>query len=251
MEKISKILITGASKGLGREAAFWFAKKKYKLVLAGRNQNDLIKLIEKLPHKNLHTYLKIDLQKPSNLSQINVQNKIFKGLRIIIHCAGGGLGLKNPLLSNSDFNDLLNLNFLSSVEINRKFYPILKNKNSKIIHIGSIASYEAVGSVGYNCSKSIISAYVKSLGKILIKDKIIITGIMPGGFIGYKNAMWRLKKKNFNAYNNFIKTRLPAKKMFKSKDLMPILNTLCTQNIDMLAGNMIAMDAGEGVSYNS
>ena len=98
-------------------------------------------------------------------------------------------------MSYEKFIKLINLNFLSSVEINNKFIPILKNKNSKIVHIGSIASYEAVGSVGYNCAKSLITSYVRSIGRILIKKKIIVTGIMPGGFIGYKNAMWRLKKK--------------------------------------------------------
>ena len=125
----------------------------------------------------------------------------------------------------------------------------MKNKNSKIIHIGSIASYEAVGSLGYNCSKALISAYVRTLGRELIKKKIIVTGIMPGGFIGYKNAMWRLKNKNSNAYSKFIKTRLPAGKMFKAKDLMPIIDTICNKHVPMLSGSLIVMDAGEGKAY--
>ena len=154
-------------------------------------------------------------------------------------------------MSYEKFIKLINLNFLSSVEINNKFIPILKNKNSKIVHIGSIASYEAVGSVGYNCAKSLITSYVRSIGRILIKKKIIVTGIMPGGFIGYKNAMWRLKKKNIKAYKKFINTRLPAKKMHKSKDLMPMLDTICLSNVNMLSGSTIIMDAGEGKSYNN
>ena len=72
---------------------------------------------------------------------------------------------------------------------------------------------------------------------------------MPGGFIGYKNAMWRLKKKNIKAYNKFIDSRLPAKKMYKSKDLMPMLDTICLSNVNMLSGSTIIMDAGEGKSY--
>ena len=38
---MKKILITGATKGLGREAAMWFAKKKQSLILVGRNEKEL------------------------------------------------------------------------------------------------------------------------------------------------------------------------------------------------------------------
>ena len=246
---MSKILITGATKGLGRELALWFAKKNFKLILVGRKEKDLKQLIKKLHNKKNHNSLCLDLQKPDQINQINIKQKIFKGLDKIIHCAGGGLGIKNPYLSYDDFIKLLNINFLSSVQLNNKFIPILKKKGGRIIHIGSIASYEAVGSVGYNCSKSILLSYVRSLGRLLIKDKIILTGILPGGFIGHKNAMWRLKKKNITAYKKFIKNRLPAQKMNSSKDLLPIIDMMCNSNISMLSSNMIVMDAGEGKSY--
>ena len=246
---MSKILITGSTKGLGYESALWFAKKKNKLILVGRDENNLKKIISKLPFKKNHRYICLDLQKPNQIKKIDAKNKMFTGLKTIIHCAGGGLGLKEAMISYENFLKLINLNFLSSVELNNKFIPIMKNKNSKIIHIGSIASYEAVGSLGYNCSKALISAYVRTLGRELIKKKIIVTGIMPGGFIGYKNAMWRLKNKNSNAYSKFIKTRLPAGKMFKAKDLMPIIDTICNKHVPMLSGSLIVMDAGEGKAY--
>ncbi len=246
---MSKILITGSTKGLGYESALWFAKKKSNLILVGRDENDLKKTLLKLPFKKNHRYICLDLQNPDQIKKIDPKNKMFRGLSAIIHCAGGGLGLKEPMISYENFLKLINLNFLSAVELNNKFIPIMKNKNSKIIHIGSIASYEAVGSLGYNCSKALISAYVRTLGRELIKNKIIVTGIMPGGFIGYKNAMWRLKKKNSNAYAKFIKTRLPARKMFKAKDLMPIIDTICNKQVPMLSGSLIVMDAGEGKAY--
>jgi short-subunit dehydrogenase len=246
---MNKILITGATKGLGRETAVWFAKKKFKLILVGRNEEDLKKLLNQLQHKKNHNILCLDLQKPEQINKINIKQKMFAGLDRIIHCAGGGLGIKSPFLNYDDFLTLLNLNFLSAVEINNKFMPILKKKESRIIHIGSIASFEAVGSVGYNCAKSILLAYVRSVGRLMIKNKITVTGILPGGFIGYKNAMWRLKKRNLTAYNKFIKSRLPSQKMYNSKDLIPMIDMMCSSNISMLSSNMVVMDGGEGKSY--
>ena len=39
--------------------------------------------------------------------------------------------------------------------------------------------------------------------------------------------------------------------MHKSKDLMPMLDTICLSNVNMLSGSTIVMDAGEGKSYNN
>ena len=64
-----------------------------------------------------------------------------------------------------------------------------KSHSLKLIHVGSIASREAVASVGYNVAKSALATYVKSLGRELYKDKVIVTGILPGGFIAKGNAM--------------------------------------------------------------
>ena len=50
-------------------------------------------------------------------------------------------------------------------------------KNSSIIMIGSTASVQAIGSVGYNTIKHSILAYVKSLAINCLKDKIFIYGI--------------------------------------------------------------------------
>ena len=59
--------------------------------------------------------------------------------------------------------------------------------------------------------KSALAAYVRSLGRECIKDKIIVTGILPGGFIAPGNAMERFKNKNLKEYKKFIKKRLPRK----------------------------------------
>jgi short-subunit dehydrogenase len=55
--------------------------------------------------------------------------KFFKNkIHIIIHCAGGGLGLKETDINSSDLLKLLNLNILSSIELNRLLIPSMKKK---------------------------------------------------------------------------------------------------------------------------
>ena len=124
-----------------------------------------------------------------------------------------------------------------------------KSKHLKLVHVGSIASYEAVGSVGYNTSKSALSAYVRSLGRELYSKNVVVTGIMPGGFVAPNNAMHRLKNKNLKVYNRFIRDRLPRKKMGTVDEILPMLLFLCSDLSSMMGGCMIPIDAGEGKSY--
>lgn len=244
-----KILITGATKGLGKEAAIFFASKGYSLILAGRCEKKLSRLIAGLKNKKKHISLLLDLQDIKQIENLKI-DKRFLNLHCILHCAGGGLGIKNVNPKSHEFTKVLNVNALSLIQINNKLFQILKKNRGTIVHVGSIASYEAVGSLAYNCAKALLAAYVRTAGREMIKKRIIITGILPGGFIGHNNAMSRLKKNNKKAYNEFINKRLPAQKMFKTSDLMPMIEMMCLKKLYMLAGNLVSMDAGEGKTYS-
>ena len=98
-------------------------------------------------------------------------------------------------------------------ELSKTLKNYLTKDKSFILHIGSTASVEAIGSVGYNTVKTSLVAYVKSLAINLIKDNIFVTGLLPGAFEAKDNSFARLKKKNLKAYKNFINKRLPRKKV--------------------------------------
>ena len=248
---MKKIIIIGASKGLGQAAAFWFAKLNYKIVLLSRSFSGLEKVRKKCKNSEIHASFEIDLLDIDTVEKtIKKATRFLKGVDVVLHAAGGGLGLKESLISSKDFQKLLNLNILSAVEINRLIIPgMKKNKKGNIIHIGSIASYESVGSVGYNSAKAAISAYVRTLGNELSAHNIIMTGVLPGGFIAPQNAMHKLKTKNKKIYNDFIKNRLPRKKMGTINEIMPMIQFLASSNAGMMCGCLIPMDGAEGKSY--
>ena len=173
-----------------------------------------------------------------------------KKIDIIIHCLGGGLGLKNPLLNDREFLKLHQTNIGIAAEINRLLKNQLSKDKSFILHIGSIASVEAIGSVGYNTVKTSLVAYVKSLAINLIKDNVIVTGLLPGAFEAKDNAFERLKKKNYKVYKNFIKKRIPGKKIRNAEEFLPLINLLCSSEGEILAGSSISADACESRAYN-
>ena len=247
--KNKKILITGSTNGLGLVCAKNFINKKAIVYLCGRKKNNLISLKNQQSNK-IYSFCGDLLIKKNFLRFIQDVKKKMNKIDIIIHCLGGGLGLKNPLLNDKEFFKLHQTNIGIAAEINRLLKKKLSKDKSFILHIGSTASIEAVGSVGYNTIKTSLVAYVKSLAINLIKDNVVVTGLLPGAFEAKGNAFARMKKKNYRAYKNFIKKRLPRKIIGNAEEFLPLINLLCSPEGSILAGSSISADACETKAYN-
>lgn len=222
------VLITGASRGLGLIAADAFEKDGWEVFRFDSKRLDFL---------NMPAYW---------------QHGIPEDLDAIIHCAGGGLGLRGPYLPAQDFYKLFMTNLGGAAEVNRIFAPVMQaRRTGYIVHVCSIASGEAIGSVGYNTVKAALSAYVRSLGRTLAPYGVVVTGIAPGGFRAPGNAMERLEVNNPEAYEDFVSKRLPRGKMGEADEIVPLLKFLCSPAASMMAGSVVAIDAGEGHYYSS
>jgi 3-oxoacyl-[acyl-carrier protein] reductase len=246
-----RIIVTGASRGLGSIACEALAKRGAKIAMLSRSKKEMDNLKNRLKNPSSHISIKVDLLRNNAIKlAIKKAKKFLKQIDIVLHVAGGGFGLKEKLIKNEDLKMLLQINLGAAAEINRLVVGgKTKSQFLKLVHIGSIASNEAVASVGYNVSKSALATYVRSLGRELYKSKVIVTGILPGGFIAPGNAMDRLRKKNIKDYKKFIKTRLPRGLMGAADEILPVLLFLCSKHSSMMGGCLVPIDAGEGKAY--
>ena len=223
--KAKRILVTGASRGLGKVAAQAFSADGNTVIPFTRQDCDYLHLDRwngALPHD----------------------------LDVVLHCAGGGLGLREPFISAKSFYDLFQVNLGGAAEINRLVIPDMQaRRKGNIVHVCSIASGAAVGSVGYNTLKSALAAYVRSLGRELAPFGVVVAGISPGGFSAPDNAMVRLREANPAAWLDFVKNRLPRGVMGQAQELIPLLKFLCSDEASMMGGCVVPVDAGEGHYY--
>ena len=246
-----RIFITGASKGLGATCFHELAKRGAKLVISGRTQKNLEDLLSDTKEPDSHLAISSDLSEESNVHEF-VQKGIefLGGVDIIIHALGGGYGFSDPLLSWKQIDLLHKVNIYAGAEINRLALPkMIENLSGTVIHVGSIASQEAVGSVGYNTVKAGLAAYVRSLGREMASSGIVVTGILPGGFTAPGNAMVRLQKNKPKIYDSFVEKRLPRKRMGSVTEIVPLILLLASDAGSMMSGCCVPIDAGEGISY--
>lgn len=249
--KNKRVLITGASKGLGSVCAKKFADKGARLVIAGRNVEALEELRQTFPNPKNHRAFAGDLIFPQNCQDlVNQALGFLGGFDFIIHVAGGGYGFSDPLLSWEQFDKLLKINVSCAIEINKLVLPeMIKNNYGRVVHVGSIAGQEATGSVGYNTVKAALSGYVRSLGREIAGKGVVVTGILPGAFYAPKNAWKRLEENKPEVVKRFIKDNLPRGKIAGAEEIVPLILFLVSDSASMMSGSCVPIDAGEGKAF--
>ena len=115
-----RIIVTGASRGLGAMACKALAERGAKLVMISRSKKEMDSLKKSLKNPNNHLSISVDLLNNNKISTAIKKAKIFlKHVDIVLHVAGGGFGLKDKLIKNQDLKTLLQINIGAAAEINR------------------------------------------------------------------------------------------------------------------------------------
>jgi 3-oxoacyl-[acyl-carrier protein] reductase len=202
-------------------------------------------------HAADHLGIGVDLTDGAALEKAVHEAEAFLGrIDVVLHVAGGGLGLREPLICSGDLLKLFSLNVAAAAEINRLVAPIMMERGrGNLVHVGSVASGEAVASVGYNTVKAGLAAYVRSLGNHLAAHGVVVTGILPGGFNAPGNSWQRLKADKPDVIDRFIAERLPRGRLAEAGELVPLIAFLCSDAAGMMGGCLVPIDAGEGKTY--
>jgi len=246
------VLVTGASRGLGCPCAEYFERCGSQLIITGRTIDKLENLKSSFRSPGDHLAFSGDLLIESVIHTLVEKIKNTYGhVDIIVHSQGGGYGFREPLLSWEQFNMLHKLNVASGAEINRLLIPnMMEQKSGNVIHVCSVASQEAVGSVGYNTVKVALAAYVRSLGREIASTGVVVSGILPGAFYGPDNVWRRHEDSRPEMVQQFIEERLPRKYIAESDEIIPLISFLASSDASMMGGSCVPIDAGEGKGYN-
>ena len=249
--KDKRVLITGASKGLGWVCAGELARLGARLVCSGRNPDKLEELYNSFTNPDQHMIFAGDLIDPKVIDELVRRGKKFLGgFDILLHILGGGYGFRDPLLTWEQLNTLHKVNIGAAAEINRLTVPdMAQSKSAYIVHVCSISSQEATASVGYNTVKASLAGYVRSLGRELASTGVVVTGVMPGAFYAPRNSWRRLESDKPEVVEKFIEDNLPRKQIADAEEIVPLILFLATEAASMMSGSCVPIDAGEGKAY--
>ena len=179
----SRILITGASQGIGKSLAELAAARGGNVLAVARSENLLQELAEQVRSKGgkLHT-LQADITDPADRQKmVDAAINSMGGLDILINNAGIGATGHFADVSPERMRKIMEVNFFGLTETTRVFLPLLQKGNrSAIVNISSIAGKRGIPARSeYSASKFAVQGFSEALRAELAKDGIDVLVVCP------------------------------------------------------------------------
>ena len=178
--KNKKVLITGATGGIGNSIVKKFDELGAKIFASGTNEKKLDILKKDYPNIIPGKFKLDDHDEIENF--VDEAHKKLEGLDILVNNAGITLDNISIRLSQENWKKVLDINLTSSFLMSKfAIKKMLKNKYGKIINITSIVGHTGnLGQANYAASKAGITAFSKSLAIEYAKKNINVNCVSPG-----------------------------------------------------------------------
>lgn len=179
--KNSVVIITGATSGIGESAAWLFAEKGAKVVLAARTESKLDKLRKQLGDDTLAVACDVrDRAQVKNL--IGKTAEKFGRVDILINSAGVGCAGTIENVKDANARSVMELNVLGPLITMQQVIPVMKeNGGGLIMNVSSMITKTCTkGSGAYRASKCALDALSEAARVELRKHNIRVTTVYPG-----------------------------------------------------------------------
>jgi short-subunit dehydrogenase len=230
------VVITGASKGIGKAIAQQFAAAGAKLFLCARNAGPLTATVNELkalyPNASFQSFT-ADLSVQQQVEDFASFCLSHGTPDVIINNAGsyvpGNIIDETP----GTLESMLSVNLLSAYHLTRKLLPsMIQNKHGHIFNMCSIAGLKAYpGGGSYSISKFALNGFNQNLRQELMPHGIKVTGIFPGAVLtdswgDYDNTTKRIMEPSDIATMVYAATQLSAQAVVEDIVIRPLLGDL-------------------------
>ena len=236
--KEKKILITGATGGIGKALVKKFVSLEGNVLATGTKIEKLKALKEEFPNI---TILKFDISEHSKIEEFieNVSSQLV-GLDVLVNNAGINMDNLSLRMKDEEWKKVIDINLGSTFFLCKyAIKKMLKNKYGRIVNITSIVGHTGnLGQSNYSASKAAIVGMSKSLAIEYAKKNITINCVSPG-FI--KSTMTDKIVENIKAV---LTSRIPMSKLGTGEDVSNTVAFLSSDAASYITGQTIHVNGG-------
>ena len=235
MSKI--VLVTGASRGIGLEAAKHFSREGYKVIGSSRGDFNLGELIG----DESAISVQLDL-----MSKESIQN-LFADLKsenllpsVLVNNAGITKDQLFLRMKDEDWDDVIETNLNGLFRVTKAFIkPMVKNKFGRVINISSVSGLMGnSGQVNYSSSKSAMVGFSRSLAKEL-GSRNITSNVVAPGFIETDMTTFLNDDEKVEVSKN-----IPMRRFGTVEDVAKCIVFLASDEANYITGQTISVDGG-------
>ncbi len=236
--KNKKILITGASGGIGKELVKKFVSLGGEVLGSGTNTEKLDSIKKQFPSIKVK---KFDISDHSRIEEFidNVSLEL-GGLDILINNAGVNKDNLSLRMKDEEWKKVIDINLTSTFLLSKhSIKKMLKTKFGRIVNITSVVGHTGnLGQSNYSASKSGIIGMSKSLAIEYAKKNITINCVSPGFIISDMTMNIAEKVKLY------LTSRIPMGKLGTGEDVSNCVAFLSSDQASYITGETMHVNGG-------
>lgn len=241
MSKVA--LITGATRGIGKQIALTLSKEGYDIALNFRKENDELSNIKTQIESNGVKCLTIqgDISSFEDCEKIVKQTiETFEKIDILVNNAGITKDMLLARMKEEDFRQVIDINLVGTFNMTKNVISyMMKARQGRIINISSVVGISGnAGQSNYSASKAGIIGFTKSLAKELGSRNILVNAVAPG-FI--ETSMTEVLK---DEVKDEIAKSIPLKRMGTPEDVANVVKFLASGDSSYITGQVLQVDGG-------
>lgn len=236
-------LITGATRGIGKQISITLAKQGYNIALNYRKENEELentkKEIEKIGVQILAVKGDVaNFEDCENFVKQVIER--FGQIDVLVNNAGITKDMLLMRMKKEDFEQVIDTNLVGTFNVTKNVVPyMMKARSGRIINISSVVGISGnAGQTNYSASKAGIIGFTKSLAKEIASRNILVNAVAPG-FI--ETNMTDVLKDDVKQE---IAKNIPLKRMGTAQDVANVVKFLASDDSSYITGQVINVDGG-------
>ena len=246
-------LVTGGSRGLGRQAALSLAAEGVNVAICGRSRDTLDRTVAELEGLGVSAVgVEADVSAAEDIEPLYRSVTASLGEIDILVNNVGGVRVREDIMGTSleDFRATFDLNLFGGYHLMQLAIPHMKRQKwGRVVNIVSIWGREYGGNIGYMSAKAAVIAATKHAGVTLAKDGVLVNSIAPGS-ISHAQGTWeRFQDENSpEVVADFIERNLPMGKFGWPEPVGDLVAFLASERAGLITGACIVVDGGQSYS---
>lgn len=236
---MNDVLVTGASRGIGKAIALYLAENGYNLVLhCSKNAERLNDLKSEIESKGVKARaLAFDISNRAEAEKVLLDdietNGVYYGIVL-----NAGIAIDNPFpaMEDNEWDKVLDTNLGGFYNVIRPIIiPLIQAKKGRIVVMSSISGQCGNrGQVNYSASKAGLIGAAKALSQEVAKRHITVNCVAPGV----------IETEMTEDLPQEIVKQIPMKRMGSAKEVASAVNYLLSEDAGYITGQVIAINGG-------